>query len=425
MAGRRSRTARSGEERDGSAPRITTHPSSATRWPMSWRAGGIASAGTDRHARETRRLFRRQDPHHRFRPVQRPEFRHPPDRRRDAVQGAQPDPAPAARLELLPAGTERGLRHPARLAALRRYTGMPAPPTRCIRTSTSSRATTPNTSSSWPATMSTRWTTRGCCMQHVEQDADVTVGCIEVPRMEAVGFGVMHVDEPTGSSPSWKSRPIRRDAGQAGHGAGEHGHLCLQDQLPDRAVAPRRGGPGSSRDFGQDIMPYLVKHGKAVAHRFTSSCVTSGAEREAYWRDVGTLDAYWEANIDLTAIIPALDLYDRDWPIWTYAEITPPAKFVHEEDRPAGRGDFLAGVRRLHRLGLVPAPVAAVHRRACAFLCAGRAGGDPAGRRYRPRRQAAQCDRRKGRADSRRVLWSARTRKRTPSASAAPSAASA
>ncbi len=89
--------------------------------------------------------------------------------------------------------------------------------------------------------------------------------------------------------------------------------------------------PGSSRDFGKDIMPYLVKHGKAVAHRFTSSCVTSGAEREAYWRDVGTLDAYWEANIDLTAIIPALDLYDRDWPIWTYAEITPPAKFVHEE----------------------------------------------------------------------------------------------
>ena len=79
----------------------------------------------------------------------------------------------------------------------------------------------------------------------------------------------------------------------------------------------------SNRDFGRDIIPYLVKHGKAVAHRFTSSCVTSGAEREAYWRDVGTLDAYWESNIDLTAIIPELDLYDRDWPIWTYAEITP------------------------------------------------------------------------------------------------------
>jgi glucose-1-phosphate adenylyltransferase len=89
--------------------------------------------------------------------------------------------------------------------------------------------------------------------------------------------------------------------------------------------------PHSSRDFGKDIIPYLVENGRAVAHRFTESCVMSGNEKEAYWRDVGTLDAYWEANIDLTEIVPALDLYDRDWPIWTYAEISPPAKFVHEE----------------------------------------------------------------------------------------------
>ncbi|HYZ23429.1 MAG TPA: sugar phosphate nucleotidyltransferase, partial [Rhodopila sp.] len=94
--------------------------------------------------------------------------------------------------------------------------------------------------------------------------------------------------------------------------------------------------PSSNRDFGKDIIPYLVKHGTAVAHRFTQSCVMSGAEKEAYWRDVGTLDAYWEANIDLTAIVPALDLYDQDWPIWTYAEITPPAKFVHEEEGRRG-----------------------------------------------------------------------------------------
>ena len=79
-----------------------------------------------------------------------------------------------------------------------------------------------------------------------------------------------------------------------------------------------------------------MKHGKAVAHRFTSSCVRSGNEPEAYWRDVGTIDAYWEANIDLTDFVPALDLYDRDWPIWTYAEITPPAKFVHDEDGRRG-----------------------------------------------------------------------------------------
>jgi glucose-1-phosphate adenylyltransferase len=143
-------------------------------------------------------------------------------------------------------------------------------------------------------------------VQHVDQNADVTVGCIEVPRMEATGFGVMHVDAADRII-SFITR-------------------FLIEQLHRDAADPH-----SSRDFGKDIIPYLVQHGKAVAHRFTRSCVTSGAEREAYWRDVGTLDAYWEANIDLTAIIPALDLYDRDWPIWTYAEITPPAKFVHEE----------------------------------------------------------------------------------------------
>jgi glucose-1-phosphate adenylyltransferase len=92
----------------------------------------------------------------------------------------------------------------------------------------------------------------------------------------------------------------------------------------------------SKHDFGGDIIPYLVKHGKAIAHRFTSSCVRGGNEPEAYWRDVGTVDAYWEANIDLTDFVPALDLYDSEWPIWTYAEITPPAKFIHDEDGRRG-----------------------------------------------------------------------------------------
>ena len=95
--------------------------------------------------------------------------------------------------------------------------------------------------------------------------------------------------------------------------------------------------PNSSRDFGKDIIPYIVKHGKAVAHRFAAVLRRARAsEAEAYWRDVGTVDAYWEANIDLTDIMPELDLYDRDWPIWTYAEITPPAKFVHDEDGRRG-----------------------------------------------------------------------------------------
>ena len=92
----------------------------------------------------------------------------------------------------------------------------------------------------------------------------------------------------------------------------------------------------SSHDFGNDIIPYVVQHGKAVAHSFRLSCIKSAAETESYWRDVGTIDAYWEANIDLTDVVPALDLYDHQWPIWTYGEIVPPAKFVHDEDGRRG-----------------------------------------------------------------------------------------
>jgi glucose-1-phosphate adenylyltransferase len=94
--------------------------------------------------------------------------------------------------------------------------------------------------------------------------------------------------------------------------------------------------PSSSRDFGKDIIPFLVKHGKAVAHRFAASSVRGRSEIADYWRDVGTIDAYWQANVDLTDIVPDLDIYDRDWPIWTYGEITPPAKFVHDIDGRRG-----------------------------------------------------------------------------------------
>jgi glucose-1-phosphate adenylyltransferase len=111
----------------------------------------------------------------------------------------------------------------------------------------------------------------------------------------------------------------------------------LFDQLKRDAATP-----GSQRDFGRDIIPYLVRNGKAVAHRFESSCVRSSAEAKPYWRDVGTVDAYWEANIDLTDIVPELDLFDRDWPIWTYAEITPPAKFVH--DMEGRRGEAISSL---------------------------------------------------------------------------------
>ena len=89
--------------------------------------------------------------------------------------------------------------------------------------------------------------------------------------------------------------------------------------------------PNSSHDFGSDLIPAIVKNGKAVAHRFTDSCVRRSAEAPAYWRDVGTVDAFWKANVDLTDFTPELDLWDKDWPIWTYSESVPPAKFVHDE----------------------------------------------------------------------------------------------
>jgi glucose-1-phosphate adenylyltransferase len=173
--------------------------------------------------------------------------------------------------------------------------------------------------------------------QHVDAGADVTVGCLEVPRMEATGFGVMHVDtkdqivafvEKPKDPPGIPGNP---EMALASMGIYVFNTDFLLNLLNEDA-----GNPNSSHDFGKDIIPYVVQHGKAVAHRFTQSCVKSSKEATAYWRDVGTLDAYWEANLDLCDIVPSLDLYDHEWPIWTYGEVTPPAKFVHDDDGRRG-----------------------------------------------------------------------------------------
>ncbi|MFZ5675642.1 MAG: glucose-1-phosphate adenylyltransferase [Pseudomonadota bacterium] len=174
--------------------------------------------------------------------------------------------------------------------------------------------------------------------QHVDSGADVTVGCLEVPRMEATGFGVMHVDdkdqiksfiEKPKDPPGMPDKP---DMALASMGIYVFRTSFLCEQLRRDAAEK-----GSERDFGKNIIPYIVKNGKAVAHRFTRSCVRSENESQSYWRDVGTVDAYWEANIDLTDVVPALDLYDHNWPIWTYSELVPPAKFVHDEDGRRGK----------------------------------------------------------------------------------------
>jgi glucose-1-phosphate adenylyltransferase len=173
---------------------------------------------------------------------------------------------------------------------------------------------------------------------HEEREADVTVGCIEVPRSEASAFGVMQTDdtdrivaflEKPSDPPVMPGSP---DTVLASMGIYVFATKFLFDELRRDAA-----DANSSRDFGKDLIPYLVKHGKAIAHRFQQSCVRSDFEVDAYWRDVGTLDAYWKANIDLTDVIPSLDLYDSDWPIWTYGEVTPPAKFVHDQDGRRGQ----------------------------------------------------------------------------------------
>jgi glucose-1-phosphate adenylyltransferase len=173
--------------------------------------------------------------------------------------------------------------------------------------------------------------------EHVDTAADVTVGCLTVPRAEASAFGVMAVDhagriidfvEKPADPPGTPDNP---DMSLASMGIYVFRWKFLRQLLMDDAH-----DPNSSRDFGGDIIPTVVRNGKAMAHRFEDSCVRHRTDAVAYWRDVGTVDAFWKANIDLTDFDPELDLWDRDWPIWTYSESVPPAKFIHNEDDRRG-----------------------------------------------------------------------------------------
>ncbi|HSW09204.1 glucose-1-phosphate adenylyltransferase [Aquabacterium sp.] len=170
---------------------------------------------------------------------------------------------------------------------------------------------------------------------HVAQGRECTVACIEVPRAEASSFGVMAVDaqrrivdfiEKPADPPAIPGKP---DMSLASMGIYVFNARYLYREL-ERDMAD----PNSSHDFGKDIIPAAVRNAQAVAHPFDISCVSVKSGGLPYWRDVGTIDAYWDANIDLTATVPELDLYDTRWPIWTYQPQLPPAKFVHnQEDR--------------------------------------------------------------------------------------------
>ncbi len=167
--------------------------------------------------------------------------------------------------------------------------------------------------------------------QHVREKADVTIGCLTVERESASAFGVMATDA-SGRVTSFLEKPADPPASPedptkalASMGIYVFTWTFLRDLLIRDSE-----DTNSSHDFGSDLIPEIVASGKAIAHRFDDSCVRQeGAE--AYWRDVGTIDAFWEANIDLTSFTPELNLWDRHWPIWTYSENVPPAKFIHDE----------------------------------------------------------------------------------------------
>ena len=168
---------------------------------------------------------------------------------------------------------------------------------------------------------------------HVEHGSDMTVGCIEVPIERAREFGVMTVNE-AGQVVRFAEKPAepepvpgKQDVALASMGIYVFNTGFLYEQLIKDSDMP-----GSSHDFGKDIIPAVIGRYRLMAYPFRDV----QTDKQGYWRDVGTVDAFWEANIELTRVSPELNLYDQNWPIWTYQEQLPPAKFVFDDDDRRG-----------------------------------------------------------------------------------------
>ena len=166
---------------------------------------------------------------------------------------------------------------------------------------------------------------------HVERGGECTVGCIEVPREDAVAFGVMAIDserritafvEKPSDPPAIPSKPS--------HALASMGIYIFNANYLFQLLEEDLADSHSSHDFGKDVIPKVVTQGLAVAHPFSMSCVSTPGASSNYWRDVGTIDAFWEANLDLASVTPELDIYDTNWPIWTHQRQLPPAKFVQD-----------------------------------------------------------------------------------------------
>ena len=196
----------------------------------------------------------------------------------------------------------------------------------------------PNISSSLRAITSTRWTTNPCCNSMWTRAPTSPSAALRFRATRRRGSASWMSTATTSSSRSWKSPPIPpRMPGKPDMSLASMGIYVFETRFLMEQLQRDAADPASSHDFGKDIIPYLVANGRAVAHSFQRSCVRSASEKCDYWRDVGTVDAYWAANIDLTDVVPDLDIYDKNWPIWSYNEMTPPAKFVHDEDGRRGQ----------------------------------------------------------------------------------------
>ncbi|MEO5367305.1 MAG: glucose-1-phosphate adenylyltransferase [Magnetococcus sp. WYHC-3] len=173
--------------------------------------------------------------------------------------------------------------------------------------------------------------------EHIRKGAEITVACIDVPKEDAKAFGVVEIDQDgviqrfVEKSPDPPTIPGQPDRCLASMGIYIFNINVLLVQLCRDASEP-----DSDHDFGKNILPHCVSRMKVLAHNFTSSCISNRPGEEPYWRDVGTVDAYYDANMDLVSVTPQLDLYDENWPIWTYQVQRPGAKFVFDDNDRRG-----------------------------------------------------------------------------------------
>ena len=170
--------------------------------------------------------------------------------------------------------------------------------------------------------------------QHVATGAQVTVGCLEVPIADAREFGVMAVDDGNRIT-RFDEKPANPQAmpGKPSHALASMGIYVFDARFLLDFLTRDAGVNESSHDFGHDIIPTAIREAAVYAYPFRD---LYDPTRQGYWRDVGTVDAYWQANLELTEVLPELNLYDERWPIWTHATQLPPAKFIL--DKPGERG---------------------------------------------------------------------------------------